>query len=298
MSNFTNLTSDPGWASEQRFSSGQPFLLDPANRAYLDGHSDYPAFFTPMSSIGCSRSLLTLIFVVSVIFIAVGLSPLLIPRIVIQYGITATAHITRMYTTLDSYNDVNGYHVVYSFSTSDRSTQYTGDQAVTSSVYPTLQTGGSLAIRYVPLDPYLNGLKDMQPPTFDDEIAYIIPWIMFGALGLLTWIILALVNRSWIRQSRLLARAMPGMQRVRGEVVGCTGRLDSDDDYVIDLIYRYWPSDSASVVMASISKIRNDLKKDSNLPPAGTPLIVCYFDQPVMIPGYGSSNGLQRAFVL
>lgn len=163
-------------------------------------------------------------------------------------------------TRTASGDDSDTYYVKYRYLGHER------EAAVSPAEQTRAGQSGTIDVVYCQSQPELSrAVKERRT-----SLGFVILWsvIWDGALLLLT---LSGVF-SLLRTGRLIARG----QLVGGIVTGARSRLDSDDDLVLTLDYRF-QSPAGQPVDAQLSVIRNEYKKQE-LPAAGTPVAVLYAD--------------------
>jgi hypothetical protein len=253
--------------------AGEPFLLNPDNRALMEGRVSYKHLAKDERE-QSTRSL-TLIILFSII---VGI--FLIALTVTEWQHWATFRDSGVQTQgiiadsrIDSSDNGTSYHVRYTYQhtpTNGDPRTFTHEQQVNRSFYEQAELGRAIVVIYTPENPTVSTLDVGLSP----------PWqiTLFSMVGipLFLWIPLVMRNRL-VRQNDIARRLRQGSRKLMGEILYCTRDID-DGDCHIKLTYRFQSPESGQILEGNHERERDDLRDASKLPASGTPVIVLYRD--------------------
>jgi hypothetical protein len=234
------------------------FLLDPDHEQFAVGASHK----LPVDRQGCILFFLG-IFVLAGLLIAGKVA-----RQWVHFVILSTSYAETQGQVLDreiESDDGATYYVTYRFVVDDRA--HTVEESVSKTTYRAVREGQSLTVRYARHDP---AIATVEPGRLGDVL------LMTGFC--LVWNGFILVV-AWVLVREILKRRKldRGGRRIVGQVVRCSGRRDSDGDFVLDLRFGFRSPQTGAWIEGKDSHIRRDLE-DKPLPPPGTPLHVLYLD--------------------
>ena len=144
---------------------------------------------------------------------------------------------------------------------------YTIKEDISEKMYGAVGASESLVVRYVVDDP---SVASIEPNRFTG------PLVMTAFTLLWTGITMTfafMVFRELVKRIRLARHG----QRIRGEIVRCSGSTDSDGDYSLTVRYRFRSPVSGAWIEGSDSQVRNDAKNDP-MPAVGKPVQIVYLD--------------------
>jgi hypothetical protein len=263
MGDLTNSTLQPFaiLAQQDRMTTanlGDVFLLNPANRSFVEGKTKQLASRNPRT--GCILLFLAPFLLVGIAVMMWAGSDLYQWNALKQAGINAVAEISDKRVATDE--DSETYYLSYRYS--NRDTIYTHEQSVSLSAYNHAEIGAKLDITYVPDNPYMVALAGTNNP----------PWFPIGlgiCWNLLIWpIFIAMFIAMW--GNRLLEKQ--GCV-VKGQVVASDSTIDGDGDLILKLDYSFGSPDGNQVIQGTTQQSRNDLKGQA-LPAQGAPLAILY----------------------
>jgi hypothetical protein len=250
----------------------EPFLLNPSNRALLEGRVSYKHLAKDERE-QTTRSL-TLIILLSII-----VSIFLIALAVTEWQHWATLRDSGVRTQgiiadrrIDSTSDGTSYHVRYTYqhtpADGDPRT-ITHERQVSRSFYEQAEPGRAIVVIYTPDDPTVSTLDAGLSP----------PWLvtLFSIVGIPLFLGIPLVTRNrLVRQNDIGRRLRQGSRKLIGEVLVCQKELD-EDTCVVTLHYRFTSPQSNQMLDGTHTCKRDDLT-NARLPTRGTPVIVLYRD--------------------
>lgn len=146
-------------------------------------------------------------------------------------------------------------------------------EPVVFDLYQRLEPGSRVELLYLPEDPAVARLTQNLNSSSVNVITlvgFVLIWTVVFC-GLPLYLALRLIQ-GWRKERRLGREG----QLVIGELLAFDGRLDSDDDYAIELRYRF-RSPSGTVIEDRATGIHNELK-GSELS-IGTPVAIWYRDE-------------------
>jgi len=239
-------------------ASGQFFLLDPDNGAYVAGTSRR----LPAGGHGCILLFMS-IFVLAGLFIAGDLA-----RKWVRFAVLSTSYAETqgqvVYRRIES-DEGATYYVTYRYLAGDRA--YSLEDAVAKVTYHSVEEGQSLTVRYARHDPAMATIEPGRAGGLLILTGFCLAWN--GLVFPISW----LLAREVHKRRRLGRRG----QRIEGEIVDCTSHRDGDGDLVLDVRYRFRSPDTWLWIEGKGSQLRKDLE-DRPLPPSGTAVHVLYLD--------------------
>lgn len=243
-------------------ASSEVFLLDPAHRPFLADQPSRGKFL-----------LKTRLWVLSMAA-AMALGLFLAGKAGLEWGrwfllqgdyAVAPAEIVRRHK--DWVGEGGPYFfVTYRFETSTPTgpATFTREQQVNSSTYARLHVGETVQVRCHNLFPQVSSI--VEDTSFRNGIS----------AGALMWLPVAVFMGWKIRGYRREIRLGKQGQLLSGRVTQCTGRLDPEGDFIVELQYRF-TAPGGQVIRDKASACRQDLK-DATLPEKDKPVAVLYLD--------------------
>jgi hypothetical protein len=244
-------------------SSVEPFLLDPANRAFLAG--------PPSRRRLVLQTWLGLLFRLSLL----GVCLVLVGWAVVEWS--RWLLLQRDYTIVsaevvqcrkdDRTDGSPSYLITYRFeaATPTGPRTCTREQAVSWKTYARLHPGQRVSVRYSNALPSISSIT--ADTSFRDGIS----------LGALLWLPVALFlgSRAWgcYREIRL---GQAG-QVLEGRLLDCTSQVDPEDNLRLELQYRF-TAPTGRVIRDRETSYRRD-QKSALLPDPDTPVAVLYLDE-------------------
>jgi hypothetical protein len=254
--------------------AGEPFLLNPDNRALMEGRVSYKHLAKDghEGSMGFLYLFILVGIIASVFLIGMAVVEWKEWAILRNAGVETQGTIVERY--VDTSGDSNSYHVRYTFehtpANGDPRT-YSNEDQVDYAAYQRAEQGRAIAVLYTPADPNLSTLDmNMSPPWMLTGFSAI--WIP-GFLGAPIFIVSKLSN-----QKGTMNRLRQGSRKLLGEVLECRQRVDSDNDCFVTLSYRFQSPESGQILEGKHERERDDLRDASKLPASGTPVVVLYRD--------------------
>jgi hypothetical protein len=252
--------------------AGEPFLLNPDNRALMEGRVSYKHLVKD----GRAGSMDVLY-----LFILVGIitSVFLVGMAVVEWkewailrnsGVETQGTIVERYVTS---GESNSYHIRYTFqhtpANGDPRTYSDKDQ-VDYAIYQRAEQGRPIEVLYTPADPSISTLDmNLSPPWMLTSFAAI--WIP-GFLGIPLFVVSKLSH-----QQGTLRRLRQSSRKLLGEVVESVKDFGDDNDCYVKVTYCFQSPTSRRTIQSAQQRIRNDLA-EAEPPRAGTPVVVLYRD--------------------
>lgn len=256
------------------FTPDGVFVLKPENRNVAQG-------FVPYQPSGMQNVwpytiliLLTLFFCICSPVFSLGQEWLAYLMLQNQFA-TTTGQILDKVVDRDS-DDVD-YLITYTFEHPDRNGEpqaYTNTESVDYAYFTQVEQGMSVEVYFSPDNPTISQLT---PPTIDQMIPTTLGTLIAVVIGfvLLNGMIHALVvQRRSARRERYLSQHG---QLLRGTLTYIEGKLDEDNDYVLNVRYEFQSPYGIRQQGAGSSGCVNYFKGHP-LPPLGTPVAVWYAD--------------------
>jgi hypothetical protein len=252
----------------------KPFLLNPDNRALMEGRVSYKHLAKDGNegSTGFLYLFILVGIIASIFLIGYAISEWGKWAALRGSGVQTQGTIIERY--VDTSGDSNSYHIRYTFqhtpANGDPRT-YSDDDQVDYADYTRSEQGMPIDILYTPDDPAISTLDvNLSPPWMITGFSAI--WIP-GFLGAPIFILSKLSN-----QKGTMNRLRQGSRKLMGEVLECRQNIDSDNDCFIQLIYRFTSPESGHIIEGHHERERDDLRDASKLPALGTPVVVLYRD--------------------
>ncbi|MDZ4721760.1 MAG: DUF3592 domain-containing protein [Roseiflexaceae bacterium] len=176
----------------------------------------------------------------------------------------------------DSDSNESSYYVTYSYEAplaNSKTLPLQHKEPVAQELYQRLERGAMIELRYLPDQPGVVRLANNINSSAVNVVllgVFLLVWIV-GFCGLPLYLALRLI-KAWRKERHL---AQDG-RLIMGEVIAFSGNLDSDDDYSVELRYRFH-SPQGSIIEDKASGIYNQLKGSAL--PTGTPVAIWYLDQ-------------------
>ena len=166
-----------------------------------------------------------------------------------QSGVTVQAEISELTTRHDR------FYARYAFTLAgagEEAEMRSGEQRVSEDTFNRLAVGDPVKVTYLPDDPGTARLDQADP---DNRARDVLSGVALGVIV----VILGLLVLGSIQRRRPAAPPR-GRQLIRGQVIACTGVLDTDGDFNVKLRYQF-QTPAGRTVVEQLSRIRNDLKK-------------------------------------
>jgi len=259
---FDNYTTPDGLTAPiQNPSPTDVFLVNLHNHAFVTGRADKPA---RDASTGCM-----LLFLIP--FVAAGIA--ITSWTFIQWrdwlvlslsGANAKGYFTDR--TISEGEDSTSYYVYYHFVVDDR--DYTRKEQVSYATYEQAASDAPIQVLYFTGDPTiatldLNYARDMR--TF--LTIFSLFWDGFVGLIFFGGIYTVITNKRLAQNGHVIF----------GEITHITSRYDSDNDYYIEVKYRFYSPYSGSYINAQ-HKFQDNARKNVPLPTRGKPVAILYAD--------------------
>lgn len=235
----------------------EPFLLDPAHRAYAEGRA---------KTLRPRGWLIALVFAVgflgagSIFVVWLGREWWTFARLKL-HGADAVGVVTLLKHYKDTDND--SHRAEYAFEVgSDR---YSGGGQIRGATYAALREGGPIHVRYLPSDPTVSrseGAAWQGSFALGIMTAFMAVWLAIP-LALLYGVVTGLSLRARLTRDGTL---------VRGRILDVKVEYDSDNDLNLTLRYSFQPP-LAPAAEGTASAVRNDLKRGA-VPRAGAEVLV------------------------
>ena len=237
-----------------------PFLLNPANQAYLDGTKRRPQFNSQHGCLGLFASFFALVgFLLTLGVIQnIGLTLQLS-----MSGVVGQAVITDM--QIDDSDDSTTYELVYEYRAIGQ--VYIQRDSVERDVYNATGMGERIDILYLPTEPSVSRVGSERPFFQWNWLVILLSggFMVGGGLS---------VAYFW-KQLRKEQRVTANGIRVEGYVIEAREKKDSDGDLWLTLGYELL-SPISSVVLRGEQTIR--IYHQRALPKRGSPVVVLYAD--------------------
>jgi Protein of unknown function (DUF3592) len=244
------------------------FLLNPGNRAFLEGKShrlgDRILLREMLPFIGLLPLILLGLWAVIQTVKAVSETSRLSQSsaALVTGEIAARRTITGKSTT---------YYVTYRFRDTGENI-YEREQVVSAATYARLGEGSPVSVRYLPTDPTVSGLGGS-----DTDNTYLVSLTITMIIFIPFLMIMAVLFKNMIRTTRRKIERQRRLVRegrvLPGQVITCDGRTYKGV-YTVKVRYRFHsPSDNELIRLAT--RRRNDLRK-AKLAQPGTPAAVLY----------------------
>jgi hypothetical protein len=255
--------------------AAEPFLLNPDNRALLEGRVSYKHLAKDDSEkkMGFLALFIVVGIIASTFMIGYAISEWSTWAALRNGGVQTQGTITGRH--IDTSGDSDSYHVEYTYQHTPANGDpraYSGSDKVDYSVYAGAEQGRSIVVLYTPDDPTVSTL----------DIGLSPPWLITGFS--LVWIpgflgIPLFVMGMFMRQSGIARRLRQGSRKLMGEILYCARDID-DGDCHIKLTYRFQSPQSGQILESTHQQQRDDLidVEAAKLPSAGTPVVVLYRD--------------------
>lgn len=187
-----------------------------------------------------------------------------------QTGVETRATVVSWYER--SSDNRSTYYVTYRFQyvPPDGDPRWqTGESLIDAASYRRLEQGMRIAVYYVPTNPTISRVASEMHSPMNNTVGVVLLLVFTNGAALFA---LIMGTMCW-RRDRHLAR---NGRRLVGELQGCKGDLDSDNDLRVTVEYTF-QSPTSKVIHDQSSAYRNDLQGQP-LPEAGTPVWVLYAD--------------------
>lgn len=239
--------------------STQLFLANKHNAKFLMGKAKHPASLSNLA-LGCFLPFLSIFVLVGLFMLGYGVVELKNAYDLKQDGVVTTGKMVANRYYENSEGD--SHYLTYRFIANDQI--YQKEQSVKEALYDDFEAGAPIQIRYIPSNPAKSRIEG----TGNMGLFF----LGFGGCWLSFTLFMVWGIISGAVKNHLLARKG---YLINGHVVSAKCHKDSDDDYYIDLKYRYISPETAEVVHKRHRFIANERKKEP-LPAQGTPLIILY----------------------
>lgn len=244
------------------------FLLNPKNEKFITGRSSH------LPGQGGQFCVSVPFMVIPVLMFIIGLGSF-IPmirsaRALEQNGVGTQAVILSKRIEVDSESD-DTYYVTYRYYVREKS--YEQESTVSEAFYQRVQPEQIIQIVYE-MDHPTNADVAGETQNLWSLIGFSVFWLIFtGGFSLFG---IALVMGSMIERTRMRELRTRG-QQLEGRVVSTSTREDSDDDFLLKVVYQFISPATGEWRQAEAEQVRNDLKKQpSAIPMNGTPVTVLY----------------------
>jgi hypothetical protein len=248
--------------------TGQPFFFRPKNQAFASGQAKKIA--GNPTGLGVIVLLAGLFVASLVIFLGFAVPAWQGNEELDRRGVvTEGTVIDQRVSTSDEGGDT--YYITYRFWANQAEQYYTREQFVSQSSYSDWPVDATVRVKYLPSEPTRSKvLGDSKEDT-----ARVIGMVLSVALMVGTLILLILAVNRCLRNRKLFAKG----QLLKGQVITCTSREDSDGDLWITLRYRFFTPEGYEIVKQQ-RRMANDLK-DALLPRSSRPVLVLYLTDKV-----------------
>jgi hypothetical protein len=251
---------------------GEPFLLNPDNRALMEGRVSYKHLAKDERE-RTARSLTLIIplsVIVGIFLIALTVTEWQNWSMLRDSGVRTQGIIADR--RIDTSGDGTSYHIQYTYQHippySDGAPHtFIHERQVSRSFYEHVEQGMPIDVVYAPDDPTISTLDVGLSP----------PWqiTLFSIVGVPAFLGIPIFLRHRLaRQNDIARRLREGSSKLLGEVVTCQKDLD-DDVCTVTLSYRFTSPESGQVLDDTQVCKRNDLTS-ARMPTPGTPVIVLY----------------------
>ncbi|MBX3083636.1 MAG: DUF3592 domain-containing protein [Anaerolineae bacterium] len=258
---FDNYTSADGLASAHNPSSADVFLVNPRNDAFVTGRADKPA---RDAGTGCMM-LFLLPFVVAGLVITTWT--------VLQWRdwlvLSLSGANTKGYFTdrsISEGDDSTSYFVNYRYVVDDR--EYTRKDQVSYATYEQAASDAPIQVLYFTGDP---GIATLDLNYARDLRTFLTIFSLFwdGFVGLIFFggVYSVITNRRLAQNGHVIF----------GEITHITSRYDSDNDYYIEVKYRFYSPFSGKYIDAK-HKFQDNARKNVPLPKHGKAVAILYAD--------------------
>ncbi len=243
--------------------AGDPFIFYPKNEKFVRGQTDHVrGYVTVPVLVG-----LLVGFVIAVaLFLGVALPSWERAQDLDANGLKTEGTIDSRRVVIGDESD--SHYVTYVFWAWETESHYKREQSVSYRTYRALPRGSEVEIKYLPDDPRTSKLLGDDTEDTGRMITLLIA-VAAGAILLILFII-GLEYRA--RTGELMRKG----RLLRGKVVSCQGRLDSDDDLTVTLRYTFHTPEGRRIEKTA-RRMANDLK-GAALPRPGDPVVVLYLD--------------------
>jgi hypothetical protein len=254
------------------------FVLHPANQPVARGLQPYRAAKSGGLTLGIGLPLL-LVFPLFGIFLFAMIVPTTLRNWSEEQRLhNATQTTMGVIEDLEEDSDTNesSYFVTYRYQAplaNGETGSFQHKEPVSAELYQPLNRGAVVEVRYLAEDPSVARLSNnlnYSPIGTILILGFLLIWAAaFCGLPLyLAWRMI----KAWRNEQRL----SQGGCLIMGELTAFEGRLDSDDDYLIDLRYRF-TSPLGVLIEDAVTGIHNHLK--GSVLSVGTPVAIWYLDQ-------------------
>lgn len=237
---------------------GDVFLLNPANRKFVEGNTERPATQGPRA--GCIMLFLIPFLLVGAAVMVWAWSSFYQWNTLNRAGIPGIAEISDK--RISSGDDSDIHYLTYRFS--NAAMIYTREQSVSSDLYNRAEVGAKVDITYAQYDPNIVVIAGTNN----------LPWFPIGfglCWNILIWsIFVTMLTGIW--GNRLLER---DGRVITGHVIASAGSVDSDGDFNLKLNYAFHSPTDNGLISGTTQLTRNDLKGNT-LPTQGAPLAILY----------------------
>jgi hypothetical protein len=237
-----------------------PYLLNPANQAYLDGTKSRPQF---NSQSGCLALFFCFFAAIGLVFTLLVISDIISTLRLSLSGAVGQAVIVD--TEIDDSGDSTSYVLVYEYRVAGQ--VYTQRDTVDRNRYVSTDIGDSVEILYLPTQPTDSRLGSERP---------VFRWL---------WLVIVLTGgfavgggmavRHYWRLARKEQQAAARGARIDGRVISAQQEKDSDGDLWITIEYEI-TSPTSGAPLRETQKA--PLAKDRALPRVGSRVAVLYAD--------------------
>jgi hypothetical protein len=260
------------------------FLLNPENSDMLIGKRK---FTIPINFIFITSLLLFLLLLISILLLVTGINNTLTATYLSSSETSVEGVITgQRKGVIGNISQTATYFVTYQFNPTESKTPYHKEQGVRDDLFNKLKTGDSVRIKYLPTDPNVSTLAEVDMNASLGFMGSLL--IIIGALGtLITGVYLLPVVSAALKELHLRRYG----KILNGQVLSCRRYKNEaptslnpheygsalSNLFFIELSYRFKLPDGKEIT--SWDKRKRDDLKGKSLPTFGLPIAVLYLDE-------------------